>query len=413
MFSWFRDLDGRERRTFWACFNGWALDAMDAQLYALSIPALIAAWSISKGEAGVLSTVALVTSAFGGWIAGIFSDRYGRVQVLQFTILWFSVFTCLSGLTQSFNQLLIVRSLQGFGFGGEWAAGAVLMGEIIQARHRGKAVGLVQAGLAVGYGVAVIIVTTSYSLLPKEYAWRVPFFFGLLPALLVFYVRRFVEEPEVFLATRRRIAPGEKPARASEIFAPDMLARTCLATLLIFGILGGSYIALTWLPTFLFQARGLKVSATGLFLMVTVTGQFCGYVGSSHLSDLWGRRKTFIIFALCASMVAVIYTQADLGDAALLAMGWPLGFFQSGVLAGTGAFLTELFPTRIRGTAQGFSYNAGRGLAALFPALVGYYSDQYSLGVVFGVFIVVAYALVVVAALLLPETQGKELLVYE
>jgi MFS family permease len=108
-----------------------------------------------------------------------------------------------------------------------------------------------------------------------------------------------------------------------------------------------------------------------------------------------------------------MYTQANRGDVALLAMGWPLGFFQSGVLAGTGAFLTELFPTRIRGTAQGFTYNAGRGLAALFPALVGYYSDQYSLGLVFGVFIVVAYALVVVAALLLPETQGKELLVYE
>jgi len=413
MFSWFKDLDRRERRTFWACFNGWALDAMDAQLYALSIPALIAAWSMSKSEAGILGTVALVTSAIGGWIAGVLSDRYGRVRVLQFTILWFSLFTCLSGLTHSFEQLLIVRALQGFGFGGEWAAGAVLMGEVIQAKHRGKAVGLVQAGLAVGYGIAVLIVTVSYSVLPQDYAWRVPFFFGLLPALLVFYVRKFVEEPEVFTKTRERIAAGEKAARAVEIFAPDMIARTSLATLLIFGILGGSYISLTWLPTFLNQARGLKVSGTSLFLLVTITGQFCGYVASAHLSDYLGRRKTFILFAICAAVVAVVYTRANLGDAALLAMGWPLGFFQSGVLAGTGAFLTELFPTRIRGNAQGFSYNAGRGLAALFPALVGYYSDQFSLGSMFGGFIVIAYAIVVIAALLLPETRGKELLVYE
>lgn len=413
MFSWFKDLNERERRTFWACFNGWALDAMDAQLYALSIPALIAAWSMTKSEAGLLGTVALIASACGGWIAGILSDRLGRVRVLQFTILWFSLFTCLSGLTHSFEQLLLVRSLQGLGFGGEWAAGAVLMGEIIQARHRGKAVGLVQGGLAVGYGVAVLIVTICYNLLPPSYAWRVPFLFGLLPALLVFYVRRFVEEPEIFVKTRDRIAAGEKSPGAIEIFAPDILPRTILATILIFGMLGGSYIALTWLPTFLSQSRGLKVSGEGLFLLVTITGQFFGYVASSHLSDLLGRRKTFIVFAVCAGIIGIIYTQANLSDALLLVLGWPLGFFQSGVLAGTGAFLTELFPTRIRGNAQGFTYNAGRGFASLFPALVGHFADSYSLGLMFGLFFAAAYCVVIVAALLLPETKGKELLIYE
>jgi MFS family permease len=413
MFSWFKDLDTREKRTFWACFSGWGLDAMDAQLYAISIPALIAAWHMSKSEAGLLGTIALITSAFGGWIAGILSDRYGRVRVLQFTILWFSFFTCLSGVTNNFTQLLVVRSLQGLGFGGEWAAGAVLMGEVIQARHRGKAVGLVQAGLAVGYAVAVIIVTTCYSVLPQEYAWRVPFFFGLLPALLVFYVRRYVEEPEVFLETRKKIEAGGAPAKASEIFHPSMLPLTFLATLLIFGILGGSYIALTWLPTFLSQTRGLDVSGTGIFLFVTIIGQFFGYVTSSHMHDILGRRRTFILFAVIAAIVALIYTHADLNNYLLLAMGFFLGFFQSGVLAGTGAFLTELFPSRIRGTAQGFTYNAGRGFAALFPATVGYFSETYSLGLTFGIFMCVAYAIVVVAAFLLPETKGKELLVYQ
>jgi MFS family permease len=382
---------------------------MDAQLYALSIPALILAWNISTGEAGILSTVALVASAFGGWIAGILSDRYGRVRVLQFTILWFSLFTCLSGLTGSFEQLLVVRALQGLGFGGEWAAGAVLMGEIIQPRHRGKAVGLVQSGLAVGYGVAVVIVMATYALLPQSYAWRVPFFFGLLPALLVLYVRRFVEEPEVFKRTRQRIADGETAASAFEMFSPAMLPRTMLATLLIFGILGGSYIPLTWLPTFLSHARGLNVSGAGLFLLVTIAGQFCGYVASSYLSDMLGRRKTFMVFAACAIVVDVAYTQLNLVDAVLLAMGFPLGFFQSGVLGGTGAFLTELFPTRIRGAAQGFTYNAGRGLGAFFPALVGYFSEQYTLALMFAVFVVVAYSFVFLAAFLLPETRGKEL----
>lgn len=413
MFSWFKDLGSRERRTFWACFNGWALDAMDAQLYALSIPALLVAWSMSKGEAGLLGTVALVTSSLGGWIAGVLSDRYGRVKVLQFTILWFSLFTCLSGLTSSFYQMLVVRSLQGFGFGGEWAAGAVLMGEVVQAKHRGKAVGLVQGGLAVGYAAAVLIQTLVYHYFPKEYAWRIPFFFGLLPALLVLYVRRYVEEPEIFLKTKKEIEATGKAASAVEIFAPAMIGRTFLATFLIFGILGGSYIALTWLPTFLSQARGLQVSGVGLFLLVTIAGQFCGYVCSSYLSDLLGRRYTFMIFALLTAIAVLLYTQTPLVDWALLIMGFPLGFFQSGVLGGTGAFLTELFPSRLRGTAQGFTYNAGRGLASLFPALVGYFSETYSLGGAVGVFMLIAYAIVIVAALLLPETRGKELAVYQ
>jgi MFS family permease len=153
----------------------------------------------------------------------------------------------------------------------------------------------------------------------------------------------------------------------------------------------------------------LNVSGTGLFLLVTIAGQFCGYVTSSYVSDTLGRRKTFMVFAACAIVVDIAYMQLNLADAALLAMGFPLGFFQSGVLGGTGAFLTELFPTRIRGTAQGFTFNAGRGLGAAFPALVGYFSERYTLALMFSVFVIVAYSFVFIASFLLPETKGKEL----
>src|SRR5271166_3811987 len=127
--SWIADLAPRERRAFVACAGGWALDAMDVQIYSFVIPTLIATWGITRGQAGVLGTAALLVSAVGGWFAGWFADRYGRVLTLQIAILWFAVFTFLSGLAQNYVQLFAARALLGFGFGGEWAAGAVLLGE--------------------------------------------------------------------------------------------------------------------------------------------------------------------------------------------------------------------------------------------------------------------------------------------
>ena len=127
MFDWYRRFGPDERRAFWACFGGWGLDALDVQLYSFAIPALILVWHITKAQAGLLATSTLVISAFGGWIAGMFADRVGRARLLCIMVAWFAFFTFLSGFTQNFEQLLVVRGLQGFGFGGEWAAGSVLM----------------------------------------------------------------------------------------------------------------------------------------------------------------------------------------------------------------------------------------------------------------------------------------------
>jgi len=148
MFNWYEELKSQERRTFWACFGGFGLDGMDFQIYTFAIPALMAIWKLSPGDAGLIATVALLVSAFGGWITGILSDRFGRVLMLQITIAWFAFFTFLQGLSPGFLWLLITRGLQGLGFGGEWAAGSVLMGEVIRKEHRGKAVGAVQSSWA-------------------------------------------------------------------------------------------------------------------------------------------------------------------------------------------------------------------------------------------------------------------------
>src|SRR5262249_59316232 len=127
-----------------------------------------------------------------GWVGGFVGDRIGRVRPLQLAILWFAVFAFFSGLAQNYQQLLAARALLGLGFGGEWAAGAVLLGESIRAEHRGKALGIMQAGWAVGWGVATILYAISFTYLPLQTAWRALFLVGIAPGLLGFFLRRSV-----------------------------------------------------------------------------------------------------------------------------------------------------------------------------------------------------------------------------
>ena len=402
MFDWFRGLDRDGRRTFWACFGGYALDAMDVQIYSFIVPTLIGLWGMTNTQAGLIATVTLVLSALGGWMAGLLSDRLGRVRTLQITIVWFAVFTFLSGFTSSFGELLVTRGLQGLGFGGEWAAGSVLMGEVIAARHRGKAVGTVQSSWAVGWGVAAILATVFFSVLPPAYAWRALFFVGLLPAFTVFFIRRVVPEPQVFVQAHAR------PSMWA-IFSPRFLSITLRGCLLALGAQGGYYAITTWLPTYLRTERHLSVLGTGSYLGVIIAGSFCGYITSAYLNDGLGRRRTFLVFAAGSLAVVLSYTQLPISDGLMLVLGFPLGFFASGIFSGMGALFTELFPTELRGSGQGFCYNSGRGLAALFPALVGLVSAHMPLGQAIGLFAGGAYGLVILAALMLPETRGREL----
>ena len=410
---WIRQLSSSERHALVATFMGWALDGMDVMVYSFVIPSLIAAWQISKGEAGLLGTAALLVSAVGGWLAGLLADRFGRTRILQLTILWFSFFTFLSGFTNSFWQLLITRGLQGLGFGGEWAVGSVLMGEMIRSEHRGKAVGTVQGGWAIGWGMAAIFNGILFSVFPAEVAWRYMFWIGILPGLLVFYIRRKVPEPEVFKKTRKQVEDLGERANFLDIFSTSFLKVTTLTSLIAVGVQGGYYAITTWLPTYLKTVRGLSVLNTSSYLLVVIVGSFIGYIVSAYLADRLGRKKTLMLFAICSLLTVIAYAYLPITNAVMLILGFPLGFFASGSFSPIGAFFTELFPSRLRGSGQGFSYNFGRGIGALFPTLVGFLSASAGLGVAIAVFAASAYLIMILGVVLLPETRGKELRIYE
>ncbi|SOZ17437.1 MFS transporter [Cupriavidus taiwanensis] len=405
MIRWMKDLTPRENTTLRACFAGWTLDALDVQLFSFVIPTLIAAWGISTQQVGVLGTVALVTSAIGGWLAGILSDRYGRVKVLQLTVAWYAVFTFLCGFAQNFEQFFIFRALQGIGFGGEWAAGSVLIAEVIRDKYRGRAGGFVQSGWAVGWGIAAILYTVLFSLVSEQQAWRWLFWIGIAPAGLVFFLRRHVDEPEIF--TRNKAHQPKQSIFA--VFSPTYLSTTIKLSLFTTGCQGATYVYQVWLPTYLRTERGLSVIGTGAFTFALILGAFAGFIIGAYLGDAIGRRKTFFVSTVGAALMLVVYLVLPINNTVMLPSGFFLGLFTYMVFAPLGPYLSEIYPTAMRGTGQGFCYNAGRGVGALFPLLIGLLAAKMPLGKSIAMFGFIAYGCMIIALCMLPETMGKGL----
>ncbi|GDY30996.1 MFS transporter [Gandjariella thermophila] len=406
-FAWLRSLGPGGRRAFAGAFGGYGLDSYDFQVLPLGLVAISAGLGISKGEAGLLTTVTLVLSAVGGALSGLLVDRIGRVRTLQITVLTYAVFTVLCGFAPNFGTLLVFRALQGIGFGGEWAAGAVLVAEYCLPRFRGRTVGFIQSSWAVGWGLAVVVYTIVFSVTTPDIGWRVLFWTGALPALLVFYLRRRVSDaPHVAEQTRS----VERRGSFGAIFGRDLGRTTLFAALLATGVQGGYYTLATWVPSYLKTERHLTVVNTGGYLAFLITGAFVGYVCGGYLTDLLGRKRTFALFSVLSAGLIFAYTHLPTGaNTLVLLLGFPLGFFISAIFSGFGSFLAELYPTAQRGTGQGFTYNFGRAVGAAFPTLVGFLASSWGVGgaMVFGAF---AYVIAALALLGLPETRGRELL---
>ncbi|MFH8256856.1 MFS transporter [Streptomyces roseolus] len=404
--GWLRALGPRGRRAFGGAFGGYALDSYDFFTLPLSMVAIAAYFSLDKGQTGLLTTVTLVVSAVGGALAGVLADRVGRVKALMITVITYALFTVLCGFAPNYETLLVFRALQGLGFGGEWAVGAILVAEYASARHRGRTLGAVQSAWAAGWALAVIVYTLVFQLFDADLAWRILFWTGALPALLVLWVRRHVEDAPQ--AAAARVASPERGSLRA-VFRPGLLRTTLFAILLSTGVQGGYYTLATWVPTFLKTERGLTVVGTGGYLTLLISGAFIGYLTGGHLTDRLGRKRNIALFAVLSAASVLAYTQIPAGaNTLLLVLGFPLGFCMSAIFSGFGSFLAELYPTPVRGTGQGLTYNTGRAVGAVFPTLVGFLSESWGVGgaLVFGA---VGYGIAVVALLGLPETRGKEL----
>jgi len=406
--NWYKEAAPAERRTFWGCFCGWTLDSFDNQVLSFLLPALMAAWHFSKTEAGLIATSSLLAAAVGGWISGILSDRHGRVRVLTGSIIWFTAFSVAAGFTTSYHQLLIVRALQGLGFGAEWAVGAALMAEVINPIHRGKALGLVQSGFSVGWALAAVITGLLLAYLPASIAWRSAFWVGVVPALVVLLIRRYIPEPEVFREMKKATG-GAVVATWRSSFRRDVRRWSLLAALLVTGLQASSYAIMIWLPTMLIQVRHLPVSSVAMMATMMSVGSFIGQVGFAYLNDSFGRRFTAIAFCIFSASITACYLFVPMDPWMLALLGFPVGMGINGAFAGIGPMLSELFPTEIRTTCMGFSYNVGKSLGAMSVALVGAVAERMGMVGSIALFCFVGYFCALLALTFLPETRGRDL----
>ncbi len=419
--SFWNEASPAAKKALIAASLGWLLDAFDVMLYALILTAVVKDLGLSLATGGQLASLTLAASALGGLVFGVVADKLGRTRALSFSILLYSVFTFACGLAQNVWQLAIFRFLLGLGMGGEWASGATLVSETWPEKHRGKALGLMQSCWAIGYGAAAVVV----ALILPTYGWRAVFFVGIIPALFTLWIRRNLEEPEMWLRSRQeallrptsalRATAGKQEVSPRQEAPPRLGAPVRLVVLLtlmnaatMFAWWGLNL----WVPSYLSLpvaqgGIGLSTTTMSMFIVAMQVGMWVGYVTFGFISDTFGRKPTYVTYLVLAAVLVWAYGSTR-EPMYLLALGPFVAFFGTGYFSGFGAVASEIFPTAIRATALGVTYNSGRLLSAAAPFVIATLAQSQGFGLAFSI---TALAFLTAALLWLgiPETRGRRM----
>jgi MFS family permease len=406
MFTFWHEADSTARRALVAAILGWMLDAFDVMLYALVLSAVRAELNLSGEAAGGLQSLTLLASALGGLVFGVIADRAGRTRALMLSVLIYSIFTAACGFAQTALQLAIFRICLGIGMGGEWASGAALVSETWSDKHRGKALGIVQSGWAIGYALAALVAWIVQDVF--GFGWRAVFFAGVAPALFALWVRHALDEPAMWKAARAR------PTRVSlgRALGGSMLGVTIAVTLMNASTMFAWWGFNTWVPSYLRQpigvgGAGLSSTAMSWFIIVMQVGMWFGYVTFGFVADTLGRKRTYVGYLLLAAVFVFLYTSTT-NATALFWLGPITAFFATGYFSGYGAVTAELYPTEVRATAQGLTYNIGRIASAAAPYIVGGLTTTAGYGAALSL-ASAAFVLAAVFWVFIPETKGRQI----
>ena len=410
--SWLLQSPASAKKALLAASLGWMLDSFDVMLYSLVLASIIVDLHLTKSTAGILGSITLVAAAIGGLAFGLIADRFGRTRALMASVLLYAVFTAACGLAQNVAQLALFRILLGLGMGGEWASGASLVSESFPAEHRGKALGLMQSSWAIGYALAALV---AFLVMPV-WGWRGVFFVGILPALVTLWMRRNIEEPAAWRALQppprsgpvpHEVPPARRKGALASLFRPPLLPLTLALTAMNACCLFAWWGFNLWVPAYLSLplARGgigLPAHSMTAIIIFMQLGMWLGYITFGGLADHFGRKPTYVAYLLTATALMLLFGR--LRSPVLIFLLAPfLAFAATGYFTGFATVTAEIYETRIRSTAQGFTYNTGRIASAIAPFAVGSLADRHGLGAAF----VLSAAAFLLAALLwfwIPET---------
>src|SRR5438105_6793250 len=417
----FAQVTSAQRRTLLAAALGWMLDAFDAMLYALVLTYIIRDLGMSKALAGSLGSLTLLASGIGGVAFGFLADRIGRKRALMLSILTYSICSFASGLSTSVLMLAVFRFILGLGMGGEWNTGATLVAETWPTELRAKAISIVKSSWAIGYAFAALVagIVLHYS------DWRMVFFVGILPALVTLWIQKGVPESEMWRAHRAKtvaLADGEatlgQPIRAVEpgfirIFQPPFAKHTFALLFMNFFGMFAWWGLFTWLPPYLSLpvsqgGRGFGVmGVTTLLVSLNLFGMFPGYASFGWIADRLGRRRSYMLYTLTAAILVPLYAAAR-NPWLIMVLGALTAFFGTGFFSGSGIIGSEIFPTRLRARALGFTYNGARTMSSVAPYVIGRVGQAKGLSLAFYL-CGLSFFLACMVATQLPDTKGKRL----
>ncbi|SFD36896.1 MFS transporter, AAHS family, cis,cis-muconate transporter [Bacillus sp. UNCCL81] len=360
---------------FVTCFLSLLVDGMDLQMLSITMPSLMKEFNIGAVDAGLIATWSLVGMAIGGITGGWLSDRLGRVRMVAWMMVLFSVGTALLGFAQTYEQFIIIRLISAIGIGAEYTICTMLMAEYVPTKKRTTILGSLQAAYSVGYLVSALL---AGSILP-QYGWRPLYFIAIIPVVLAVYIGFRIPEPKGWTDKIQKFQESKKnewlaifkDSKTRSIFILWVIT----ATFLQFAYYGVG----TWLPTYIVTDLGFDFKKMTGYIVGTYLAAILGKIITGWLADRFGRRTMFIIGGVSTAIVLpVVYLYHSPTN--IIVLLTILGFFYGMPYAVNATYMSESFPTSIRGTAVGGSYNIGRVGSAIAPYVIGIIAESQSIG---------------------------------
>jgi len=395
-------VDAQGRKALIGSALGYAMDGFDLLILGFMMRAITADLQLSPAQGASLVTATLIGAVLGGVGFGMLSDRIGRVRVLTYTIVVFAVFTGLCALAQGYYDLLFYRTMAGLGLGGEFGIGMALVAEAWPASKRARASSYVGLGWQLGVLGAAILTPI---LLPVI-GWRGMFAVGIFPAVIAYFIRHSLHEPEVFVKKSHDHA-GES---ALHLLVKDgETTKLSLGMIILCSVQNfGYYGVMIWLPNYLATRFGFALTQSAVWTIVTIAGMALGIFCFGHIADRIGRRPAFFGYMLGAAVMVVVYSLLT-DPTQLLIAGAVMGFFVNGMLGGYGALISELYPTAARATAQNVLFNIGRAVGGFGPVVVGYVAGLYGFQTAIALLALLYLIDILAMWLLIPERRGAAL----
>ncbi|KAB8295479.1 MFS transporter [Bifidobacterium avesanii] len=381
---------------------GHALDGLDLMILGFALSGIMDSFGIDKTTASTLTTITLAGAFLGGLVFGRLADKYGRIRVLTYSVVFFGAFTLFSAFAPNFAFMAVCRFLAGVGIGAEFGIGMAIAAEASSPKNRAKAT----SGVGLGFHVGVLLASLLSAPIISAWGWRGLFAIGIVPAVVAIVIRVFVPEPPLYLKHRET---AKEHGSIKQLFSTPERVRFSIAIIVLCTVQNCGYFGImTWLPSYLNKELNLSLTSTGIWTAVTVLGMMLGISVFGFLADHLGRRPAFWIFQIGAAVMVIVYSQLR-DPNALLVGGFFMGMFANGMIGGYGALISELFPTELRATAQTALYNTGRFIGGgLGPVAIAAIATGHGFAFALGT-VSCIYVVAFVTMFFVPDRKGAAL----